>query len=102
MSAPTRHHLRKFRFNRPQQIAAVLLLILLGQCFWVTAKSTLTETDYEFARCGREMWERPSPLAGYFTTCGNIHDGTLAYRATGLLLTIQRIFAGQASGISTW
>ena len=102
MSAPTRHRLRKFRFNRPQQIAAVLLLILLGQCLWVTAKSTLSETDYEFARCGREMWERPSPLAGYFTTCGNIHDGTLAYRATGLPLTIQRIFAGQASGTSTW
>ena len=34
------------------------------------------------------MWERPSPLAGYFTTCGNIHDGTLAYRAAGLPLTL--------------
>ncbi len=48
------------------------------------------------------MWEKPSPLAGYFTTCGNIHDGTLAYRAAGLPLTIERIFAGQASTTSTW
>ena len=42
----------------------------------------------QYARCGREMWEKPSPLAGYFTTCGNIHDGILAYRAAGLPLTL--------------
>jgi hypothetical protein len=48
------------------------------------------------------MWEKPSPLAGYFTTCGNIHDGTLAYRAAGLPLTFERILAGQASTTSTW
>jgi hypothetical protein len=48
------------------------------------------------------MWEKPSPLAGYFTTCGNFHDGTLAYRAAGLPLTIERIFAGQLSTTSTW
>ena len=102
MPPSTAHSLRKFRFNRPQQIAAVLLLILLGQCLWVARHQTLTQTDYEFARCGREMWEKPSPLAGYFTTCGNIHDGTLAYRAAGLPLSIQRILAGQASSTSTW
>ncbi len=34
------------------------------------------------------MWERPSPLAGYFTSCGNIHDGVLAYRSAGLPLTL--------------
>ncbi|MBX6360634.1 MAG: hypothetical protein IRZ03_11215 [Acidobacterium ailaaui] len=102
MPPSTAHSLRKFRFNRPQQIAAVLLLVLLGQCLWVVRRQVLSQTDYEFARCGREMWERPSPLAGYFTSCGNIHDGTLAYRAAGLPLTIQRIFAGQASSTSTW
>jgi len=99
---PTRHRLRKFRFNRPQQIAALLLLILLAQCLWVIAHRGLTESDYRFARCGREIWEKPSPLAGYFTSCGNIHDGTLAYRAAGLPLTLERIFAGQASTTSTW
>ncbi|HEX5235105.1 MAG TPA: hypothetical protein VFW25_07225 [Silvibacterium sp.] len=96
------HALRKFRFNRPQQIAAVLLAILLAQCLWVIRHDSLSDTDYAYARCGREMWEKPSPIAGYFTTCGNIHDGTLAYRAAGLPLTIQRIFAGQLSTTSTW
>src|SRR5271170_3664521 len=94
--------LRRFRFDRPQRIAAALLLLLLAQCYWVARHQTLTERDYEFARCGREMWEKPSPLAGYFTSCGNIHDGTLAYRAAGLPLTLERIFAGQASTTSTW
>jgi len=99
---PTRHRLRKFRFDRPQQIAGVLLLILLVQCLWVIARKTLSESDYQYARCGREMWEKPSPLAGYFTSCGNIHDGTLAYRAAGLPLTVERILAGQDPSTSTW
>ncbi len=35
------------------------------------------------------MWEKPSPVLGYFTTCGNMQgDGTLAYRAAALPLTI--------------
>lgn len=102
MPPSTAHSIRKFRFNPPQKIAAALLFILLAQCLWVVKHQSLSETDYEYARCGREMWERPSPLAGYFTTCGNIHDGTLAYRAAGLPLSIQRIFAGQESSTSTW
>jgi hypothetical protein len=80
--------LRRFRFNLPQRIAAGLLLLFLAQGFWLTAHQTLTERDYQYARCGREMWERPSPLAGYFTSCGNIHDGVLAYRVAGLPLTL--------------
>jgi hypothetical protein len=83
-------------------MAALLLFALLAQCLWVIAHRALTESDYQYARCGREMWEKPSPLAGYFTSCGNIHDGTLAYRAAGLPLTLERIFAGQASTTSTW
>jgi hypothetical protein len=94
--------LRKFRFDRPQRIAAVLLLLLFAQCYWVTRHQTLTERDYQYARCGREMWEKPSPLAGYFTSCGNIHDGTLAYRMAGLPLTIERILAWQSPENSPW
>lgn len=97
-----RHRLRKFRFERPQKIAAALLLLLLAECLWVSARQPLSETDYQYARCGREMWERPSPLTGYFTTCGNIHDGTLAYRAAGLPLTVERILSGQEAATSTW
>jgi hypothetical protein len=80
--------LRRFQFNLPQRIAAGLLAIFLIQGFWLIAHQDLTDTDYQYARCGREIWEKPSPLAGYFTTCGNIHDGILAYRAAGLPLTL--------------
>jgi hypothetical protein len=80
--------LRRFRFNLPQRIAAGLLALFLIQGLWLTGRQTLTDRDYQYARCGREMWEKPSPLAGYFTTCGNIHDGILAYRLAGLPLTL--------------
>jgi hypothetical protein len=80
--------LRRFHFNLPQRIAAALLLVFLAQGFWLTAHQTLSDRDYQYARCGREMWEKPSPLAGYYTSCGNIHDGVLAYRAAGLPLTL--------------
>jgi hypothetical protein len=91
-----------FQFKRPQQLAALLLLLLVAQCLWVFHRQTLTSRDYDFARCGREMWEKPNPLAGYFTTCGNIPDGTLGYRVAGLPLTLQRIVAGQGQDTSTW
>ncbi|MGA2890014.1 MAG: hypothetical protein ABSE51_18365 [Terracidiphilus sp.] len=79
---------RRFRFNRPQRIAAGLLALFLAQGLWLTSRQTLTDRDYQYARCGREMWERPSQLTGYFTSCGNIHDGILAYRLAGLPLTV--------------
>jgi hypothetical protein len=113
--------LRRFHFNLPQRIAAVLLTIFLIEGFWLISRQDLSNTDYQYARCGREIWEKPSPLAGYFTTCGNIHDGILAYRAAGLPLTLNLLvergldrfrkpedrvvqIAGEAGGmeLSTW
>jgi hypothetical protein len=73
-----------------------MLALFLLQGFWLVGRQTLTDQDFQYARCGRETWEKPSPLAGYFTTCGNIHDGILAYRLAGLPLTLnllaQRVF----------
>jgi hypothetical protein len=81
-----------FRMGRAQQLAAVLLLVFLAQCSWVIARQQVTSDDYRYARCGREMWERPSPLAGYFTTCGNMNgEQTFAYRLAGFPLTAQRL-----------
>jgi len=80
--------LRRFQFNLPQRIAAGLLALFLMQGFWLIGHQTLTDIDYQYARCGRETWEKPSPLAGYYTSCGNIHDGILAYRLAGLPLTL--------------
>ncbi|MGB8261894.1 MAG: hypothetical protein WCE75_16140 [Terracidiphilus sp.] len=85
---PKPGRLRRFRFNRPQRIAAVLLALFLVQGLWLTARQSLSDRDYQYARCGREMWEGRSPLAGYYTTCGNIRDGILAYRVAGLPLTL--------------
>ena len=87
--------LRRFRFNLPQRIAAGLLFLFLAQGLWITSRQTLSDRDYQYARCGRETWEKPSPLAGYFTTCGNIRDGILAYRMAGLPLTLN-LFAERA------
>lgn len=76
----------------PQRLAALLLVLFLAQCLWVISHQELSAEDYRFARCGREMWERPSPLAGYFTSCGNLNgDGTFGYRVAGLPLTAQRL-----------
>jgi multisubunit Na+/H+ antiporter MnhE subunit len=81
-----------FTVGRPQQVAALLLLMLFAECLWTIAHRPLDANDYRYALCGRQMWERPSPLAGYFTTCGNLNgDGTFAYRVAGLPLTLQRL-----------
>ena len=107
-----------FRMGRPQRLAALLLLVFLGECLWVIAHQQVSTDDYRYARCGREMWERPSPLAGYFTTCGNLQgDGTFAYRVAAFPLTAQRLvllaedslrkpqdrlYAGTSLNGSTW
>ncbi len=106
------------QIGRPQRLAALLLVLFLCECLWVVNRQQLSQTDYRYALCGRQMWERPSPLAGYFTTCGNLNgDGTLAYRVAGLPLTLQRfvllgsdklrkpenrLYAGGTLNGSTW
>jgi hypothetical protein len=82
----------RIHIGRPQRLAALLLLLFLSECFWVIHRQEISTDDYRYARCGREMWERPSPLAGYFTTCGNLNgDGTFAYRLASFPLTVQRM-----------
>jgi hypothetical protein len=84
--------LRGFYIGRPQRVAALLLLMLFGECLWTIGRQPLDANDYRYAHCGREMWESPSVLQGYFTTCGNLNgDGTFAYRLAGLPLTAQRM-----------
>ena len=79
----------RFHFGLPQRIAALVLLLFFAESLFVVGRAPLTDTDYRYARCGREMWEKPAPAAGYFTTCGNMQgDGTLAYRAAGLPLSV--------------
>jgi len=110
--------LPEFKIGRPQWFAALFLLLFLAQCLWVVNRQQLSPQDFRYARCGREMWERPSPLAGYFTSCGNLNgNGTFAYRVAGLPLTAQRyallaidklrspenrVYAGSSLNGSTW
>ena len=71
--------------GRPQRAGCAAPAVFAGAVLWVVHQQEISPQDYRFARCGREMWERPSPLAGYFTTCGNLNgDGTFAYRLAGL------------------
>jgi hypothetical protein len=75
-----------------QRWAAVLLLVFLAECCWVIGRQQVSSEDFRYARCGREMWERPSPLPGYFTTCGNLNgDGVFAFRLAGFPLTMERM-----------
>ena len=100
MSTQPTHRLRKFHLNHPQRMAALLLLAFLAQCLWLIDHHTLTDVDYRYAQCGREMWERPSRITGYYTSCGNLHDGTLAYRAAGLPLSLaSRLTADPAASV---
>lgn len=108
----------RFVVGRPQRWAAVLLLFFMAECLYTISRQELSAADFRYARCGREMWERPSPLAGYFTTCGNLSgDGLFAYRVAGLPLTLQRlmllgvdhfrrpenrVYAGGSLNGSTW
>jgi hypothetical protein len=76
----------------PQRLAAAMLVVFLLECCWVINRQQVTSQDFRYARCGREMWERPSPLAGYFTSCGNLNgEQTFAYRLAGFPLTAQRL-----------
>ena len=76
--------LPRIHIGRPQRLAAFLLLAFLAQCLWVVGHQQLSTADYRFARCGREMWERPSPLEGYFTTVSYTHLAIRRIRPQGL------------------
>src|SRR5579864_5347517 len=80
--------LPSIQIGRPQRIALALLAAFVIQCVWLISQRPINETDYRYARCGREMWEHRPPLLGYFTSCGNIHDGVLAYRAASAPLSV--------------
>jgi hypothetical protein len=82
----------QFRIGVPQRLAAALLLVFLLECCATISRQQLTSEDFRYARCGREMWERPTPLPGFFTTCGNLNgEQTFAYHLAGLPLTVQRL-----------
>jgi hypothetical protein len=91
MPTPRFGRLRRFRFNFPQRIAAALLLLFLAQGLWLASRQAMSEGEAQYARCGREMWERPATLAGGQSPCAGLSDGILAYRLAGLPLSLRRL-----------
>ena len=98
--------LRGFYIGRAQRVAGLLLLMLLGECLWTIGHEPLDANDYRYAHCGREMWESPSVLQGYFTTCGNLNgDGTLGsihflqkpYSPEKLMRAVRQLLDGKAA-----
>lgn len=94
MSNPPAQHLRKFRFNTPQRIAALLLLIFAAQCLLVIGSTPATMQDAHYAVCGSRIWGAPS--ASTRAVCPKFSNGILAYRAAGLPLAIHHWLAGHS------
>ena len=82
-----RFRLRRFRFNLPQRIAAGLLRSFSSRACGLPAPRRSPIATISTHAAGARLGEALA-VAGYFTTCGNIHDGILAYRLAGLPLTL--------------
>ena len=74
--------LRRFRFNLPQRIAAVLLVMFLAQGLWLIGHQPLTPQS-----------------SGLY--CG-VHDGILACRLAGVPLALLFLAAGCLLGGGLW
>ncbi|ACO32356.1 MULTISPECIES: hypothetical protein [Acidobacterium] len=96
MSHLPAQRLRKFRFNFPQRVAALLLLFFLGQGFWISTHTPLTPRARQFAACGASLWGvAPQPASA--TPCAPVYDGTLGYRLAGLPVALDQLATGRAS-----
>ncbi len=52
--------LNRERFGSPQVIAAILLLIFLAQCVWLSAHAPLNDREINFITQGQQEWHRNS------------------------------------------
>lgn len=105
------HHfgvLRRFRFNRPQRIAALFLGLLLTQGLWVIARHPLAAPEVSYLRCGHALW-----TGGATTACPGTSDGLLDQQLaalafepdsllTRLLLRLPFLAASLLLGGSLW
>lgn len=95
MSNPPAHHLRRFRFNPPQRIAALMLLMFTVQVCAIIASAPPTQRDTLYATCGSQTWAAFSPPRIPSSLCPKADDGALAYRAAGLPLAVHNWLDGQ-------
>lgn len=95
MSNPPAQRLRKFRFNTPQRIAAILLLMFATQCCFLIGARPPTQRGIFFAACGSQLWAAHSARTLNPAVCSAIPPDVLAYRAAGLPLAIHNWLAGK-------
>ncbi|MGC8550361.1 MAG: hypothetical protein ACP5M4_11730 [Acidobacteriaceae bacterium] len=95
MSKPPVQRLRKFRFNTPQRIAAILLLMFATQCVYLIGVNPPTPHGILMAACGSQLWAASSAPALNPAVCPATPDGVLAFRAAGLPLAIHNWLAGR-------
>ncbi len=88
MSRPPVQRLRKFRFNTPQRIAAMLLLMFATQCVYLIGVNPPTPHGILLAACGSQLWASSSAPALNPAVCPATPAGVLAFRAAGLPLAI--------------
>jgi hypothetical protein len=95
MSNPPAQRLRKFRFNKPQRIAAILLLLFATQCCFLIGAKPPTRQGILFAACGSQLWAAHSAPTLNPTVCPALPADVLAYRAAGLPLAVHNWLAGK-------
>ena len=83
-----------FRIDRPQKIAAVLLLLFLVECLYVASRRPLDQQETEVAFAGRRVWTT-THLSG--NSQEGFSESILAVRAAGFLSAIeQKLDIGEA------
>jgi hypothetical protein len=97
MSTPPAQRLRKFRFDTPQRIAAMLLLMFATQCVYLIGVNPPTPRGMLLAACGSQLWASSSTPALNPAVCPATPDGVLAFRAAGLPLAIHNWLAGRTA-----
>src|SRR5690349_6896747 len=56
--------LKNFKIGRPQILAGLLLLVFLGQCFWVAADRKFSDLEFEYIASGYHTVPAQPAVAG--------------------------------------
>ena len=101
-STRTKHRLRKFRFERPQKIAAALLFLLLVQCLWASARRPLSEKRLSVRALRARDLGAPLAAGGLFHHLRQYPRRNACVSGGGAAADGGADLAGQASTTSTW
>jgi hypothetical protein len=86
MTASRPAPIRRFRFNPPQRVAALLLGLFLAQSLWLAVRQPVTGDEFQYALCGQQMWQRSARLDPGVRL--GVRNGVLVFRIAGLPLAL--------------